>query len=156
MDLPTLYAIGAFIQALGQNPGIEAELARLGSRAHIYLGTGLGAVGTIADAALSLERAQRRWDRFWGEGNPARPASGPGPEGAPPPPESVPAAEREDAERAWWHHWAGSAPDLHAYLKELAEIESLSVQGEVAAGKMSVIKERQRRHAQLQKRWGCP
>ena len=30
MDLPVLYAIGSFIQALGQNPGIEQELRSLG------------------------------------------------------------------------------------------------------------------------------
>jgi 3-oxoacyl-[acyl-carrier-protein] synthase II len=162
MDLPTLYAVGAFVQSLGQNPGIEAELSGLGSRAHVYIGTGLGNLGTIANAALSLDRAQRRWDRFWGERNPARPAApeadaaGQAGEGAPPHPESVPAADRAEAEDAWWRHWAAGAPDLHAYLKELAEIESLAVEGEVAAGKMSVLKEKQRRHLQLQKRWGCP
>lgn len=31
MDLPTLHAIGAFIQSLGQNPEIESELRSLGS-----------------------------------------------------------------------------------------------------------------------------
>src|SRR6476619_823045 len=84
MDLPTLYAVGAFIQSLGQNPGIEAELARLGTRAHVYIGTGLGKLGTIADAAFRLERAQRRWDRFWGERNPARDPSAPSAPNAPP------------------------------------------------------------------------
>jgi 3-oxoacyl-(acyl-carrier-protein) synthase len=153
MDLPTLYAVGAFIQSLEQNPGIEAELARLGTRAHVYIGTGLGNLGTIADAALVLERAQRRWDRFWGERNPARDPSAPN---APPAPETLPADLRADAEDAWWRHWAAGSPDLHAYLGELAEIESLSIQGDVATGKISVLKEKQRRHAQLQKRWGCP
>src|SRR5262249_28007611 len=46
MDKPTQYAIGAFIQALGQNPGIEQTLRDLGLQAHIYVGTGLGALGT--------------------------------------------------------------------------------------------------------------
>ncbi|HEV7515254.1 MAG TPA: beta-ketoacyl synthase N-terminal-like domain-containing protein [Thermoanaerobaculia bacterium] len=159
MDLPTLYAVGAFIQSLGQNPGIEAELTRLGSRAHVYIGTGLGSVATIADGALALERAQRRWDRFWGERNPARPASaaaGPGVPGAPPAPETMPAEERADAEDAWWRYWAAGSPDLHTYLREVAEVESLSIQGDVATGKISVLKERQRGHTQLQKRWGCP
>jgi hypothetical protein len=35
MDLPSLYAMGAFIQALQQNPGIEQELQSLGIRAHV-------------------------------------------------------------------------------------------------------------------------
>ena len=36
------YAVGAFIQALGQNPGLEPLLKELGPQAHIYVGTGLG------------------------------------------------------------------------------------------------------------------
>ena len=48
MDLPVLYAIGSFIQALGQNPGLEAELKALGTAAHVYMGTGLGCVQTVA------------------------------------------------------------------------------------------------------------
>ncbi len=158
MDLPTLYAIGAFVQSLGQNPGIEAELARLGSRAHVYVGTGLGAVGTVADAALALHRAERRWHRFWGERNPGTPGipANTGEAGAPPHPESVPAADRADAEDAWWKHRAAGCLDLHTYLRETAAIESLSIEGNVAVGKISVLKEKQRRYLQLQKRWGCP
>ncbi len=40
------YAIGAFIQALGQNPGIEEKLQELGTQTHIYVGTGLGDLAT--------------------------------------------------------------------------------------------------------------
>ena len=157
MDLPTLYAVGAFIQSLGQNPGIEAELSRLGSRAHVYIGTGLGAVATVGEAALALDRAQRRWNRFWGERNPAREASdAAAAAGAPPAPETVPAADRTDAEDAWWQHWAAGSPDLHTYLRETAEIESLSIRGDVATGKINVLKDKQRRYLQLQKRWGAP
>jgi 3-oxoacyl-[acyl-carrier-protein] synthase II len=157
MDMPTLYAVGAFLQSLGQNPGIEAELSRLGSRAHVYVGTGLGAVGTIADAALTLDRAERRWHRFWGERNPARSAvADTGDPGVPPHPESVPAADRADAEDAWWKHWAASSPDLHTYLRETAEYEALSLHGDVATGKINVLREKHRRYLQIQKRWGCP
>jgi len=116
MAEPTLYAVGAFIQALGQNPGIEEELARLGTRARVYVGTGIGAIGTLADATRALDRAQRRWDRFW----------------------------------------AKRPQDLRRYLAELAEIESIAVRGEVESAKLSVLKERQRRQARLQKRWGAP
>jgi 3-oxoacyl-(acyl-carrier-protein) synthase len=166
MDLPTLYTIGAFVQSLEQNPGLEEELRRLGTAAHVYVGTGLGNIATIADGALALDRAQRRWDRFWAERNPqmrehlAALAEGDvghaGENGVPPRPESVPPEERDDAERAWWHYWAGRSPDLHQYLAELAAIEGLSVQGDVEHGKMSVMKEKQRRTAQLQKRWQTP
>jgi 3-oxoacyl-(acyl-carrier-protein) synthase len=146
MDLPTLYGVGAFIQALRQNPGIEAELTRLGTQAHVYVGSGIGNVDTISQGAVALARAQRRWDRFWAEHNPdstdhrTDPADPSDPE----------------AEDARWHERAARSPGLHAYLRELAEIESLAVEGDVEAGKMSVMKEKQRRLQQLQKRWACP
>jgi len=175
MDMPTQYAIGAFIQALGQNPGLEQELTSLGTRTHVYVGTGLGSVGTIGANAVALDRAQRRWDRFWAErnpelaafrerherpGNPA-PVAEAGPEalpGMPPDPDAMDPAtdDREEAQAAWWHFWAGRSADLHVYLRELAAIEGLSVEGEVERAKISVLKEKQRRQAQLQKRWGAP
>jgi len=164
MAAPTLYAIGAFIQALGQNPGIEEELARLGTQARVYLGTGIGAIGTLAGAALALDRAQRRWDRFWGERSPelaAHRAGRPEP-GAPAPPAAADSQDSEnpespeDTEAAWWRFWAERSPDLRRYLEELADIESLAVRGEVESAKLSVLKERQRRQARLQQRWGAP
>lgn len=39
MDFPTLYALGAFIQALEQNRDMENELRALGDHAHVYIGT---------------------------------------------------------------------------------------------------------------------
>lgn len=149
MDLPALYGVGAFLQALGQNPGIEAELNRLGTQAHVYVGSGIGNVDTIGRGALDLARAQRRWDRFWAERSletAERPEL----------PDGMDLEDRREAEEAWWHEQAGRSPDLHAYLRELAEIESLTVEGDVEAGKMSLMKEKQRRLGQLQKRWGCP
>jgi 3-oxoacyl-(acyl-carrier-protein) synthase len=65
MDFPSLYAIGAFIQALDQNPGLEQALQDLGRQAHIYVGTGLGNLHTIYDASIALREAQLRWDAFW-------------------------------------------------------------------------------------------
>ena len=54
MDLAALYAVGAFVQALGQNPGLEAELTALGGAAHVYVGSGLGALPTIFEMELAL------------------------------------------------------------------------------------------------------
>jgi 3-oxoacyl-[acyl-carrier-protein] synthase II len=65
MDYPSLYAVGAFIQSLGQNPGIEQVLQELKSQAHVYVGTGLGSLHTIHEASVTLYEAQARWDRFW-------------------------------------------------------------------------------------------
>jgi 3-oxoacyl-(acyl-carrier-protein) synthase len=65
MDFPSLYAVGAFIQSLEQNPGIEAVLQELGPQAHVYVGTGLGNLHTIYDASVALAEAQQRWNAFW-------------------------------------------------------------------------------------------
>jgi hypothetical protein len=156
MDMPVLYAIGSFIQALEQNPGLEQELARLGSQAHVYVGTGIGNVGTVAQAALSLERAQRRWDRFWAERNPEMAGGGEQPEAPPDPAEIADPEERRDAESAWWHHWAGRCPELHDYLRELQAIEAVNVHGDVEKGKVHALRDKQRHFRQLQERWGCP
>jgi 3-oxoacyl-[acyl-carrier-protein] synthase II len=59
------YAIGAFIQALGQNPGIESTLAELGLGTHIYVGTGVGDIPTMYQINIAYFKAQRRWNRFW-------------------------------------------------------------------------------------------
>ena len=65
MDYPSLYAIGAFIQSLSLNPGMEAELQRLGPLCHVYIGTGVGNVGTMYDESVRLYKAQHRWNEFW-------------------------------------------------------------------------------------------
>jgi 3-oxoacyl-(acyl-carrier-protein) synthase len=163
MDLPVRYAIGSFIQALGQNPGLEEELRSLKTAAHVYMGTGIGCVDTVSQQTRALDRAQRRWDRFWAERNPAfqehRSRGGETAEGAPPDPDTLAGADPEDryeAEAAWWHHWAASSPDLRLYLQELAAVESLNVQGEIERGKVRVLKEKQRQLRQLQEKWKAP
>lgn len=161
MGSPTRYAIGAFIQALRQNPGIEQELQALGPAAHVYCGTGLGDLPTIYDTSIDLHRAQRRWDRFWA--NPERNGAlraflqgGEAPAGMPPAPETVDEADRDLAEDAWWHFWAARSAELAEYLGELRAIESLSVEGDVESAKLAVIKEKRVRTAKLQKRWNAP
>ncbi len=163
MDSPTLFAIAAFVQALGQNPGIEQLLQELGSEAHVYVGTGLGALGTIESISLDLHRAQRRWDRFWAapERNEAlrRFRAGDGaPDGAAPPidPATLPDEDREEVEEQWWHFWAGHSLQLRDFLSEMREIESLTVQGTVETGKLGLIKEKQRRINKMLKAWACP
>lgn len=163
MDPTTLYAVAAFVQALGQNPGIEAELTRLGQEAHVYVATGLGNIRTIHDASLDLYRAQRRWDRFWADParNPplrehlAARANG-GDPSVPPDPDTVSPDERLEAEDAWWRYWAARSPDLASYLEELRRIEALSVEGQVESGKLHVMKRKQRLYGHLQRKWDAP
>src|SRR5690606_788683 len=64
--------------------------------------------------------------------------------------------ERDRAEEAFWHYWAGRSPELAQYLAELREIESLSVEGDVESAKLAVIKEKSVRTAKLQKKWNAP
>jgi hypothetical protein len=161
MGLPVKYAIGSFIQALGQNPGLEEELKRLGTRSHVYVGTGLGDLGTQQEQALALHHAMRRWNRFWStpETNSALAAylAGEAPDVEPPVvPASVPDTERDEADEDWWEFWAGRSPELRTYLDELRRIESIAVEGEVEAGKMAAFKEKGRQRRRLAAKWGAP
>jgi 3-oxoacyl-(acyl-carrier-protein) synthase len=162
MDPFALYAVGAFIQALGQNPGIERVLQELQGQAHVYVGTGLGAFATVHDATLRLDRAQRVWDRFWASperNEPLREYLGGSrsAEGVPPDPSGTADPDaREDAQRVWNAYWAARSPELRAYLVEFADIENMSVGGEVESGKLSLLREKERRRARLKERWQAP
>ncbi len=161
MGLPTQYAIGAFIQALRQNAGLEKELQALGLQTHVYVGTGLGDLPSIYDISLTHHRAQRRWNRFWAE--PSRNSAlrqwletrEPRAD-MPPAPETVEELEREVAEEAWWHYWTHQSTELREYLAELREIEGLGIEGAVESAKLAVIKEKRTRTAKLQKKWTAP
>ena len=162
LGTPTRYAIGAYVQALGQNPGLEEELTRLDTRTHVYIGTGVGDIPTIAGDTLALYHAQRRWDRFWSapERNAAfrdwdaagRPAGD-----APPDPAGASPDERDVAESTWWHYWAGRSPELAEYLAELVSIEGENVVGEdIERAKLAMLKHKQKKVMDLQERWGAP
>lgn len=162
MDYPALYAIGAFIQSLEQNPGIEAELQSLGSRAHVYVGTGLGALETSYQSSVRLFQSQRRWNRFWAQ--PDRNSklkaycAGEGSEdpAVPSRPDAFTGEEREAAEAEWNACWMERSPELAEYLEELARIDGLEIEGAIESGKLHAIREKEKRHAKLQERWGAP
>ena len=116
MDSPSQYAVGAFIQALGQNPGLESEIQSLGAQAHVYVGTGLGNLTTISEAAIKHHCAQITWNAFW----------------------------------------SGREQDLETYLAELAQIESLSIEGNIESGKLSTIREKEKRRLKLREKWNSP
>lgn len=163
MDTPSLYAIGAFIQALAHNPGIEALLADLRGQAHIYVGTGLGSIDVCYRASIELHEAQTRWNAFWAKTennsclaeylNGGSPHS---PDIPPPCPKSSVESQRQDASALWNAFWSMRSPELQQYLAEAAEIDGLMVEGEIESGKIHVLKERSRRHAALQQKWQCP
>ncbi len=164
MGDPTLMAVGSFIQALEQNPGIEKTLQDLGNAAHVYVGTGLGDLPTISEVALTADRAQARWDEFWAspENCPARAAFTAGdadPEtlqDLPEDPETVAPEAREDARRSWNRYWAEKSTRLTDYLEKSREIEGESIEGEVESNKAAVIRGKMKKAAQLRKDWGVP
>src|SRR5690349_21531412 len=124
MDFTTLYAIGAFIQALHQNPGIERELQALGSAAHVYAATALGAFPTLHRSSITYYRAQRRWNRFWAD--PSRNAAlrefQAGQAARPPiedPRDALDVDQREELEDAWFAYWAERSDQLSLFLQEL-------------------------------------
>jgi len=164
MGMPTQFAVGAFIQALGQNPGIEADLRSLGELAHVYVGTGLGDLPSIASIAIDYDRAQRRWNRFWA--SPAQNTAlaahlrgdrSSSPPDVPPDPADVSGEEEhEAAQQAWDAYWMRRSPELRRYLEELREIESADVTGEVESGKAALIRRKMTAIAALRERWGTP
>lgn len=166
MDPTTLYAIGAFIQSLGQNEGLEALLRSLGSEAHVYVGTGLGAIPTLHQASLDYDRAQREWDRHWSDPvrNPALAAfladEDAGRRASPDVPVHPSSIEDPDeayrARGVWYAYWAARSSELGTFLSELREIEGVSIGGEVEGGKIKIIREKERQKTRLMERWGAP
>lgn len=165
MDLPAQFAIGAFVQALSQNPGLETILQELGSQAHVYVGTGIGALDTTYRESIELYRTQRRWDRFWAapernEALRAWLAMGEAERKSvvdpPPCPDSVPEEDREDAENQWYRYWAARSSALEAYLAELAAIDGLEIHGDIETGKLHMLREKSTRQVRLQEKWGAP
>jgi 3-oxoacyl-[acyl-carrier-protein] synthase II len=161
MDTPSLYAIGAFIQALEQNPGIDTVLSELKGQAHVYIGTGLGAIDSAYKSGIALYEAQKRWDAFWAlpEHNSALAAylkGGQGDGEIPINPELSPVSEQDQARVIWNAFWTARSPELEAYLKEAAEIDSLTFEGNVESGKLNVLREKSKRHARLQEKWESP
>jgi hypothetical protein len=163
IDLPALFAVGAFIQALEQNPGLEQELKSLGEQCHVYVGTGLGSLGTMYDTSVALYEAQARWDRFWArpENNRAlREYRAPGEGDVPPDPRTASYDKGDDDraadERKWNRYWMARSPELAEYLAELAEIDGGGIEGDIASGKLNSIRDKEKRRARLREKWRAP
>ncbi|MBK6916371.1 MAG: beta-ketoacyl synthase [Deltaproteobacteria bacterium] len=158
---PAKFAIASFIQALGQNPAMEDELRALGPAAQVIVGGGLTDLPTYDRLGRTLERVQRRWNRFWAqpERNAAlrRHLAGTLDATAPADPRGVDdELARDDAEDAWWSYWAARSDALAEYLAALREIEGVDVGEDVDTAKASVIKAKQRGARELRVRWGAP
>jgi len=156
------YAIGAFIQALAQNRGLEPYLQSLGTRCHVYIGTGLGDITVTQEQAQAFDRALHKWNEFWAA--PERCAAlgshrGGRPDpGAPPDPAAfAPGSEAWiDAKHDWEAYWAAHSDGLRQYLKEAAAIQSEPVPPSSGSAKLGSIRQKLSRIRALNTKWGCP
>jgi 3-oxoacyl-[acyl-carrier-protein] synthase II len=156
------YAIGAFIQSLSQNEGLEQYLQSLGTQCHVYVGTGLGEITVQHEQSLAYERAIHRWNEFWAA--PERCAAlrahmdGERDASAPADPEELPIGSEAwiDAKRAWEKYWTSKSDALHEYLREAAEVQSEPVPPSSVSGKLGTIRQKLNRIRALNKKWGCP
>jgi 3-oxoacyl-(acyl-carrier-protein) synthase len=164
------YALGAFIQSLGQNPGIEELLERLGTQAHVYVGTGLGDFPLHYEKALIYHKAQNRWNRFWchkdrhSELAAYYAASQQGKQriaediGIPRDPESADPTDENyaDISEAWYAFWVNRSDGLIQYLNELKQIEAESIMGDIDAGKVNIMRHKASGKRKLSAKYGCP
>jgi 3-oxoacyl-[acyl-carrier-protein] synthase II len=156
------YAIGAFLQSLSQNPGMETYLQSLGTRCHVYVGTGLGEITVTHEETLRHERALRRWNEFWAA--PERCSAlrmhidGKRDAAAPREPEEFPIGSEAwiEAKYAWEEFWAAKSDGLHDYLLEAAAIQGEAVPRSSASAKLSTIRQKLTKVRSLNKKWGCP
>lgn len=156
------YAIGAFIQSLAQNKGIEKYLQSLGTQCHVYVGTGLGEITITHEQALVHERATRRWNEFWAA--PERCSAfrahvdGQRDAAAPRDPEELPIGSEVwiDAKHDWEQFWANKSDGLRDYLVEAAQIQGEPVPASSGSAKLSTIRHKLNRIRALNKKWACP
>ena len=156
------YAIGAFIQALGQNPGIEKYLQSLGTRCHIYVGTGIGDITVTQREALAFERTLRRWNEFWAK--PERCAAlrehlaGNADASAPANPADAQMGTEDWIEQKydWDAYWAAKSDALSEYLAEARQIHSDPVPPSSGSAKLSIMRLKLNKIRALNRKWACP
>ncbi len=164
------YAIGAFVQALGQNPGLEPLLKELGPQAHIYVGTALGDFPLHFEHAIRYHRAQRRWNRFWcrdeqhGELRAYRVADDDEKRrireqvDAPQDPSHVDPLgdDYDEISERWETFWVARSEGLRGYLDKQIEIEHEGIIGDIDSGKKNVIRHKVTTRRKLNSEYGCP
>jgi 3-oxoacyl-(acyl-carrier-protein) synthase len=74
----------------------------------------------------------------------------------PPSPYDLDEDLREDAIDRWRQYWTARSPELHEYLAELAQIDGLTLEGEIEAAKLNAIREKEKRRQKLREKWQAP
>ncbi|HEX8252323.1 MAG TPA: beta-ketoacyl synthase N-terminal-like domain-containing protein [Thermoanaerobaculia bacterium] len=156
------FAIGAFIQSLEQNAGLEACLQELGTKTHVYVGTGLGDITVTQENALAYDRALRRWNEFWANIERCEPLrrhrAGELDPNAPPDPAELELGTEAwiDGKHAWEAYWSLKSDGLAAYLVEAAQINAEPVPPSSGSAKLSSIRQKLSKIRALNKKYGCP
>lgn len=156
------YSVGAFIQSLAQNPGMETYLQSLGTACHVYVGTGLGEVTVQHDQSLAYDRAFRRWNEFWAASERCAalrthrqersdPEAPPDPAGF-----AIGSETWIDAKHLWEAYWAERSDSLREYLEEAASIQAEPVPTSSGNTKLSLIRQKLNKVRSLNRKWGCP
>lgn len=160
-----LFAIGAFIQALESNRGIERALQLADERSHIYIGSGVGDLRETAASHDEFKRAVRVWNRFWAHPSRCQALARFLEEGTQPDHETVPAnplllepdsEERLDARLVWDAYWSRRSERLAEFEARSRQIEGEEVGAEDEAAALNAIRSRQRQHRKLLEEFGCP
>lgn len=157
------FAIGTTIQALECNPGLDAAIQKLDPRVLILCGSGFGDLNHKFQGTREFENAYRNWNYFWAqpernddvkqfqEGKlkvddvPADPRALP-----------VDSPERAEAASVWNEFWARRSSELKKYLKEMNEIEMMTIGGDVAADKLNVIRAKTKARKALMDKYKSP
>lgn len=156
------YAIGAFIQSLGQNPGIEEYLQSLGTQCHVYIGTGIGDITVTQQETLAYEKTLRRWNEFWARPERCAPLrlhhEGQRDETAPRDPAELQPGTEEwiDAKHVWEEYWAAKSDALTEYLAEARVVHGEPVPPSSGSAKLSSIRQKLNRIRALNKKYGSP
>ncbi|MCL2779137.1 MAG: beta-ketoacyl synthase [Polyangiaceae bacterium] len=167
------FAVGATIQAVRAQPGMEAAIKELDEGCHVYIGSGVGDLKVSYKAGRLLDRATRVWNQFWampehctalrhylgtGQGTGTL-LGGESREPPPPNPQSLPvdSEARFDALLMWNEYWAARSAELHAFCTRYADIEKLAIQNtDDESGHLAAIRARARAHRALVEEAGCP
>ena len=170
MGNPVKYALGAFIQALSHNKGMETLLPQLGTQAHIYVGGGLGDIPLQYEIYLAYYKAQKRWNKFWcrpafnsklavyQQSNEKIKADLRRTMGAPEDPDLLDEFDDryEDVLEAWYAFWLDYSEGLTTYLRKIRDIEGISVGDDIEASKGHVIRHKIAARKKINKEYGCP
>ncbi len=160
------FAVGAAIQAIEAQPGIEAAAREADESCHIYIGSGVGDLPQSYAAQRSFERAQRAWNHFWA--SPERCAvrrrletERIAPEGTAPPADprdfAVDSPERHDALASWEEFWAARSDRKAEFLERFARVEKLEADDTTDDNfHLAAIRKRARAHRALIEEYGCP